>query len=517
MIRSMTSLSEVTTCEGVVRGTREGKFLRWRSIPYAAPPTGDLRFRAPAPVTPWTGVRDATEFGFAAIQNRKGSQTGARVYQPQSEDCLTINVTAPATPSDKPRAVMVFIHGGGYLFGTSAVELYSGKSLVSRGDVIVVSFNYRLGLFGYVDFSQFSTPERPFDSNLGLRDQVAALEWVQRNIAAFGGDPGNVTIFGESAGAAAVTTLFATPAAHGLFHRGIAESSPADWATTKEAADDLALRCVKAMGATPETAATVLSTTDPGDMRRAAGKIVYRLMQDQPGQFAMIPVVDGDFLPKHPLEAYADGSANPVPLIIGTNRDEGTLFSKFADHLPTNPQRITRMLGRANIASPQAITAAYPGYPAKNAAVKLGGDYIFWRPSIEVCAAHSAHAPTYNYRYDFAPRVMTRMGLGATHASELFAVFGFGDTRAGLALTALGGRKGLREVTQELQGHWLSFAKTGAPRESWPTYDTETRKTLVFDARTRVVSDLNKQRRLAWSGYRTAPGAGVDITEQVAG
>ncbi|MBO0853554.1 MAG: carboxylesterase family protein, partial [Nocardia sp.] len=197
---------DITTADGVVRGIRRRRILQWRSIPYAAPPVGDLRFRAPQPVTPWSGVRMATEYGNAAMQTRDGARIGPGNPQATSEDCLTLNISAPAERAKEPRPVMVFIHGGGYVFGTSALRLYSGARLALRGDVVVVTLNYRLGGFGYVDFGEFSTPTRKFDSNLGLRDQVAALEWVRRNIAAFGGDPGNVTIFGESAGAHAVVS-----------------------------------------------------------------------------------------------------------------------------------------------------------------------------------------------------------------------------------------------------------------------------------------------------------------------
>src|SRR5690348_7378567 len=157
---------DITTADGVVRGLRRRRIAQWRSIPFAAPPVGDLRFRAPQPVESWSGVRMATEYGFAAMQQRDGARIGPRGPQPTSEDCLTLNVTAPLEPATAPRPVMVFIHGGGYVLGTSALRLYSGARLALRGDVIVVSFNYRLGAFGYVDFSEFSTATRPFESNL---------------------------------------------------------------------------------------------------------------------------------------------------------------------------------------------------------------------------------------------------------------------------------------------------------------------------------------------------------------
>ncbi|WP_330250456.1 carboxylesterase/lipase family protein [Nocardia sp. NBC_00565] len=499
----MVATTDITTADGVVRGHLGRRVLRWRSLPYAAAPLGDLRFRAPQPVLPWAGVRDATVFGPAAMQHRSGARIGPRRYQPTSEDALTLNVVAPVERSATPRPVMVFIHGGGYLIGTSALGLYSGSRLAVGGDVIVVSLNYRLGAFGYVDFGEFGTPERPFDANLGLRDQVAALQWVQRNIAAFGGDPGNVTIFGESAGAHAVLSLLATPAAKGLFHRGIAQSPPADWAMNAENARAFARRCIERLGATPDTAAKALITAGANDIRRAVDQTSGQVLREHPGLFPIGPVVDGDYLPQAPVDAIADGTAHRLPLIIGTNRDEGTLFAKFADELPTTPGRLHTLLTRAGGEELESrVIAAYPGYPDPKIAVRAGGDYVFWRPSVTTMAGHSRHAPTYAYRYDFAPRALYLAGIGATHASDLIPVFGAADSPFGRALTAAGGRRGLLSVTRQFQDNWLEFARTGRPLPSWPAYTEERRTTLIIDEITRLENDPDKAKRIAWQGIQ---------------
>ncbi|MFF3569641.1 carboxylesterase/lipase family protein [Nocardia jiangxiensis] len=494
-------MAEISTADGVVRGHRGRHVVRWRSIPYAAAPVGELRFRAPQPVQPWQGVRDVTEFGFAAMQHRSGARIGPRTTQPTGEDCLTLNVVAPAEPSATPRPVMVFIHGGAYLIGTSALSLYSGTRLAVRGDVVVVSINYRLGAFGYVDFSEFSTPERPFDSNLGLRDQVAALEWVQRNIAAFGGDPNNVTIFGESAGAHAVLSLLATPAAGGLFHRGIAQSAPADWAITAEQARLFARTCVEKLGATPENAAQALGEASANDIRKAVESRLGKWTRQYPGTFATSPVVDGEYLPEAPIDAIVNGTAHRLPLIIGTNRDEATLFTRFDDTLPTTPERMRKVLTGSEGAEAR-ITAAYPGYPAPKTAVRAGGDFVFWRPSLEVMAGHSRYAPTYAYRFDFAPRAVRLAGFGATHALDLIPVFGGVDSAIGRALTAAGGRRGFRAVQREFQDNWLAFARTGTPLSSWPEYSEQRRTTRVIDSPPRLEVDPDKSKRLAWEGVR---------------
>ncbi|GAA5043809.1 carboxylesterase/lipase family protein [Nocardia callitridis] len=449
-------------------------------------------------------MHDATEFGLAAVQRRQGARTGARSYQPTGEDALTLNVTAPVAPASALRPVLVFIHGGGYLFGTSSLSLYSGAGLAAYGDVIVVSMNYRLGGFGYVDFGEFGTAEQPFESNLGLRDQVAALEWVRANIAAFGGDPGNVTIFGESAGANAVLTLLATPAAKGLFHQAISQSAPADWSLTADDARAFAHRCVERLGATPDTAAAVLRTAPGKEIGRAVDRAVGAVLREHPGRFTAVPVVDGDYLPRAPLEAIIDGTAHSVPLIIGTNRDEGTLFSRFEDSLPTTADRLRKALARSGENLESRVAAAYPGYPEAKAAVRAGGDYVFWRSSLLAMEGHSRHAPTYAYRYDFAPRALRLAGFGATHASDLIPVFGAADSPFGRVVTAIGGRGGLRAVQSQFQDNWLAFARTGSPLASWTRYTETRRSTLIIDAPTRLEDDPDRAKRLAWQGVRVA-------------
>ncbi|WP_280301572.1 carboxylesterase/lipase family protein [Nocardia neocaledoniensis] len=498
--------TEIVTADGVVRGRAGRRVIRWRAVPYAAPPVGDLRFRAPQPVTPWTGVRSATEFGTAAVQHPSGARTGARTWQPTGEDCLTLNVTAPAAPSAGPRPVMVFIHGGGYLIG--AASMYSGARLAARGDVIVVSVTYRLGALGYVDFSEFSTPERPFESNLGLRDQVAALEWVQRNIAAFGGDPGNVTVFGESAGAHAVVTLLATPAAKGLFHRAIAQSAPADWTAGPDEARRFARACLERLGADPADGAQALRTAKASDLCRAADRALGRALRELPGSFPYSPVVDGDFLPEAPMEVIAAGRAHPVPLIIGTNRDEATLFQRFAKSVPHTPEQLSVAFGRCDPGVEQRVIRAYPGYPSARTAVRIGGDFMFWRPTLAVLDGHSRCAPTYAYRFDFAPRAVRLAGFGATHALELLPLFGWVDSPLGRAMTAAGGRGAFRSVQDQVQENWLSFARTGSPLPSWPPYTVERRATRIIDVPPRVLIDPDAAQRQAWQGVRIAAPEG---------
>ncbi|APE08021.1 MULTISPECIES: carboxylesterase/lipase family protein [unclassified Rhodococcus (in: high G+C Gram-positive bacteria)] len=499
----MTPETHVTFADGTVRGTRLGDLLAWRGIPYAAPPVGPLRLRAPQPVEPWTGVRDATQFGNAAPQRPRYAETGRRgVRVRPDEDCLTLNVLAPAGRVHAPRPVMVFIHGGAFTLGTSALSVYGGESLVRRGDVVYVSINYRLGALGYLDFGSFSTDSVRFDSNLGLRDQVAALEWVQRNIAAFGGDPDNVTIFGESAGGTSVTTLLATPAARGLFSAAIAQSPAPNLVVTSDRSAEWGRKFVELLGADPDTAAQALLDTSPVELGRVGSRLGAQVLRATPGLHPFGPVVDGDFVPLQPLEAYETGAAHPVPLVLGTNDREGALFPKFLDALPTNPRRIDALFAATDPEAKDRITGIYPGYPDERAAIDLGGDLTFWYPSVQFAQAHSRFAPTFMYRFDLAPRVLRWTGFDATHAVELLAVFDQTDEPLGRALTALGGRRGLRTAAGAMQRQWLNVARHGEPLPSWPPYDEKDRATVIFDEVTRIEHDPRRERRLAWEGYR---------------
>jgi para-nitrobenzyl esterase len=502
----------ITIADGRLRGITDGKLNAWRGIPFAAPPVGPLRWRAPQPVKPWDGVREAGDFRNAPPQPPRAAATSLGKYQPISEDCLTLNVLAPATPATKPRPVMVFIYGGGYLVGTSATPLYLGNSLAQRGEMIYVSINYRLGALGYLDLTRFSTPDRPYDSNLGLRDQVAALEWVQRNIAAFGGDPDCVTIFGESAGGNAVTTLLATPAANGLFHRAIAQSSAPGLTVGRTAAQLVTDRFVEQLGATSLSGRALTDRLDAATPAEL-GKITLRLVREAGKQKQGIPllpfgpVIDGDFLPEDPAAAIAAGRGAKVPLIIGTNRTEANLFTKIPGNKPS-PGGIEQGLLAGNRAAAAAITASYRGYPDRRACGRIIGDAIFWGPSVQIAEAHSKHAPAYFYRFDYAPKTMKASGFGATHASELLAVFGVYRGGLGRTLAMFGDRKAALNVTDEMQRDWIFFARKGVPASDWPKYGTSARTTKIIDEHSYLVHDPAAQQRRAWTNYySTLPAA----------
>jgi para-nitrobenzyl esterase len=511
---------EVRVATGMVRGVAERGVRAWRGIPYAAPPVGPLRFRAPQPAASWTGVRDARLFGPVATQLHRGQFNGARPRIPQGEDCLNLNILAPDTRgsavpggADKLRPVMVFVHGGAYSVGSSREVPRQGEVLVRAGGVVYVSFNYRLGALGYLDFTRYSTPERPFESNLGLRDQVAALWWVHENIRAFGGDPEAVTLFGESAGGNAVTTLMTVPAAKGLFQRAIAQSAPANAVyppqlTAEWAADYVGILSDLA-GAETEAGAAgefddpvrLLTTATPDVLALATAVLTRHAPDHVPGTIPLCPVIDGDFLPERPLDAFRDGRAHPVPLIIGTNAREGSLFSGRIDILASTPQRAKAIFRKTEKKARKAITAQYPGFPERPAALDLGGDYSFWYPSIKVGERHSRYAPVWFYRFDAAPRLVRRMGLDATHGLEMYPLFGRLDGVLGRGMTVLGGRRMFKSVGARMQLWWLNFAATGVPDAAWPRYEEGRRATLIIDDTDRIELDPRGDRRRAWTEF----------------
>ena len=499
-----------TTDSSIVVGTRygtlRGEYRRgvrvWRGIPYAAPPVGALRFRAPRRPARWVGERDATVFGPSAPQPRGAILGGLSRSIRVDEDCLYLNVWSPVG-GRSPRPVMVFLHGGAYLNGSGAVADYDGGNLARHGDVVVVTLNYRLGPLGQMDFTRYSTPEHVFESNLGLRDQVAALRWVREEIAAFGGDPARVTVFGESAGGNSVTTLMTTPAAKGLFHSAIAESSHPTSAHSARRKGEHARELLAKLRIEPEDAAETLRLVDVDELVTAGSELEDEVAQRDPGVLVMSPTVDGDYLPEAPLAAFRDRREHPVPLVIGTNRDEASLFHRFGlPILPLLPEVVDRMLTETDPAARDRIFGAYESSTLRER-LDIATDGTFRVPSIEIAEAHADVAPVWMYRFDWAPPLLRAAGLRASHAAELPFVFGNFDTTLGRLFTVFLSRRARVRIHRTIATHWLTFAHRrdpNAPGAEWPAYDAEQRRTLIFGPDTRVEHDPQPEGRIAWAG-----------------
>lgn len=499
----------VQTGSGPVDGESAGGVARWLGIPYAEPPVGELRWRAPRPPQPWTDPRPATAFGAAAPQPPNEIIRLAHGVT-QSEDCLSLNVwVADDIDRDAALPVLFWIHGGAYMFGSSSQVGFDGRALVASGEVVLVTVNYRLGALGFLDLTALSTPEHPFEGNLALRDLLLALRWVQENIAAFGGDPDQVTIWGESAGGGLVTTLLAVPSAAGLFHRAIAHSSPATSVYGQDRATGIATRFLETVDVAPEAVAS-LRELPVATLVEAANSVYAQVPETTPGVIAFTPVVDGDLVPEHPVTVLADGRGIPVPLLIGTNRDEASFFKYMKSPLmPIESSTIRQMFGEIarerpdlQLPSEAQVTSAYSGRSSKAVGLGVAGDIGFRMPTLWLIEGHAHVAPVHLYRFDWATPMLHLLGIGAAHGTELPYAFGNLDGGPKDVTFRLGGRRRGDALSQRMRSRWIAFAVAGDPtgdaEPPWPAYDTEVRATLVIDAHDRVVDDLDADLRAAW-------------------
>ncbi len=499
-----------TRC-GKLEGRETGGVQVFRGIPYARPPVGALRFRAPEPAEPWSGVRSALEFGPSAPQQPMmlplpGMDVGA-----MDEDCLYLNVYTPAADG-AARPVMVWIHGGGFVIGSGSQPVYDGRPLALRGDVVVVTINYRIGPLGFLFLSDLCPELAGATGNAGIRDQVAALEWVRDNIAAFGGDPGNVTIFGESAGGMSVGTLLGMPSARGLFARAIAQSGASHNVHTRETATKVAARFLEELGIAPAQAAATLRELPPDKLLETQQQTVLKLGTSL-GLLAFQPLVDGDSLPEPPLGAVAAGHAADVTLMTGTTRDEWNLFGMLDPRARSLDEaglvkRLSAQLPDADVPGlVEVYRRAREGRAScdpKDLYFAIQTDRIFRIPAIRLAEAQRPHQPhTYLYRFDWETPAFGG-ALGACHAVDLAFVFGLVD-RPGAELFTGGGPEALL-LSERVMDAWAAFARNGDPSHAglpggrWDAYDAERRATMLLGRDCALEFDPGAAERRAWDG-----------------
>ncbi len=462
------------TTAGTARGVARDRVRVWKGIPYAAPPVGPLRFRPPVAPEPWHGERDCAHAGPVAMQARENAMAGFGDKTVFSEDCLSLNVFAPATGANHP--VMVWIHGGAFIMGSGSVPLYDGASFAARHDLVVVTINYRLGLFGFLYLGD--------EGNVGLLDQVAALRWVRDNIAAFGGDPGAVTLMGESAGAMSIAYLLGMPAARGLFHRAVLESGAGSLEPpTRDDATAVTSGVLAELGATAATIADV-----PANRIVAAQATMLRAR----GLGAISPYLDGVTVTRSPSASARAGDVANVPVLIGTNRDEWNLFDVVMP--ATTEIAAAQVRGRLG-ADTDRVRAAYRSWS------DLVGDVVFRIPAIRLAEAFPG--PVYMYRFDVASPAFGGR-LGAAHALELPLVW---NQLANPFVTMLfgGDIAPFTAIGLQLHDTWSAFIRTGVPEggglPAWPLYDAVRRATLVIDRApqgSRVVDDPGREQRELW-------------------
>ena len=485
--------------QGKLQGIARDGVLRFNGIPFAKPPVGHLRWRAPQAPEPWAGVRDASRFGNIApqLESTSGAVLGGTPGM-RSEDCLYLNIQTPACDSAK-RAVMVWIHGGGFVTGAGSVGTYNGKYIVPRGDIVLVTINYRMGAFGFLNLKDASDGQLPGSGAEGLVDQIAALKWVRDNISAFGGDPGNVTIFGESAGGMSVGALLAAPAARGLFHKAIAQSGASDIGYARETSAKVAHYVLEKLGSADAIDA-------PWESVLAIQKDLIAAPREVGLGMPFAPTIDGTILPKRAIDCVANGSAKGIPVMTGTTRDEWKLFTVAAANLrQMDEARLRKMT--ANLVGEAHVEDVLAGYDEGSPFDRwndLMTDHTFFMPATRLLDAQAAHGPVYAYRFDWESPAMDG-ALGSCHALELG--FTFGTFRVKGAAPFFGSGEAAEALSNSMMDAWIAFAKTGEPSHDgrWPRYDASDRATMIFgDGEPYVMSEPNEARRRAWANVPAA-------------
>jgi para-nitrobenzyl esterase len=509
------SATTVQTKAGRVRGAIVNGVHTFKGLPYAASTAGANRFMPPQALPSWTGVRDAVAYGPRAPQIVGGEPAEMLPTDPreaQGEDCLVLNLWTP-DPARGRRPVMVWFHGGGFNNGSGSYSIYDGRELARKHDVVAISVNHRLNVFGFLYLSEFGGKWAPA-SNVGMLDAVAALEWVRNNIAAFGGDPNNVTIFGQSGGAGKVSTLMAIPAAAGLFHRAIAQSGAAVTSTPKAQAVRTTELVLQRLGITPDR-------LDELQTRPMAA--ILDVLRPQAGNTPLTfgPVVDGRSLPSNPFDPAAPAMSASVPLLMGTTATEMTFFLPDERLRPIDDAglraRVKEAL-RVDDARADAVIALYrkqqPGRDNIDLALRIETDGSFFRQGVETQLERKAAqrgAPTYMYRFEYYSPVRDGR-LKAMHCMEIPFVFdNLADGR-----TFTGDGPAAQRIADQMSAAWAAFARTGVPNHAgipaWTPFTADTRATMVFGtgSAARLVNDPGREERLALKAIRDAaarPGA----------
>jgi para-nitrobenzyl esterase len=485
--------TEVRTTAGIVRGRWENTVAVFRGIPYAQPPIGSRRFGAPVPLQPWDGVRGALEFGRPVPQRGCTSSSASVGSGVGSADWLTLNVWSPDLgPAGLP--VMVWIHGGKYLEGSACNPHQDGTTLAAAG-VVVVSMNYRLGAEGFAHIA--GAPD-----NRGILDQAAALRWVQDNAAAFGGEPGNVTVFGQSAGAGCIAALLAMPMAAGLFRRAIAQSVPGTYFSERLAAVvSAAIAAEFGMRAT----AAELALIAPRALVDATTAVIQKMptFVDSWGPMALTPtpfspIVGGVALPQAPWSALANGAGRDVQLLVGHTRDEYSLFNTWRGHEVTDEQ-VSATLERLMPDSTDGYRANYPDTSPSQLYELINSDWLFRMPSQQLADAQragSGAAWLYELCWSF------NQEQGASHSLDVLLVFGtltVDDVRGHQSTLPNAVNEVLR-VSHDMRTDWVNFASVGDP--GWAPYDPSTRLARVYGAESTTELYPEDRSRRIWSNHR---------------
>ncbi len=472
---------EICTGSGVVEGFKEKGVRVWKGIPYASEYTGKHRFQSAKPCEKWEGVKKTYSFPLAAPQLPK-KVCGIAEGVPTDENSLCINIWAPEQ-TEKLKPVMVWIFGGAFVSGDAGIDLYDGRRLALRENVIVISFNFRINALGFLDFSSV-IPEA--ESNVGLRDQVLALKWIYENIEAFGGDRENITIFGQSAGGHSVTTLLSIPSARKYIAKAIAMSTYPLSVNTKVQAAAYASRFLEITKIEPRNARTLFSL--PADkLVEAAKQLEDEVSSRCNFDFAFLPVVDGDFLPMTPLESASLPKEKVIPLIMGNVTDEGSLYTfSPIPFFPTTYKTIKKFVEQNKDWESAEIKKLYRDYPVEKRMYKLGGDIAFGVPCLIYADAYSRNAPVWVYRFSYYPLALKVKKLYSMHGTDM--PFAFNNLKCDIAKQSLKitpDKSGANHIKREISHDFAAFAATG--RASWKPYSEASRKSKEFNKHSKTI------------------------------
>ena len=510
----------VETSHGRIRGFRNDDVFTFRGVRYGAPTGGANRFLPPRKPAPWAGIHDATEYGYSSPQTNPGSTSssasplaaildasnGFRPNPAESEDCLFLNVWTRSLSRNAKRPVMVWLHGGGYSSGSASILLYDGTHIASRSDAVVVGVNHRLNVFGYTHFAEIGGKQYADSGNAGMLDIIQALQWVHQNIENFGGDPKRVMIYGESGGGGKVSFLLGSPPAQGLFQRAVIESGPGITMGDPDAATKVAEMLLAELGLNAARF-NEIQNLPTGRILSAYFSLQRKLPRGAPGSNrAFGPILTPDVLPQHPFEPVASSYSADVPVMVGYNRTEATAFSigdQALFNLDENGlhSRIAAMFGDDS----EKILHAYskPGATPSDTYFRIATDQLMGYNTILLAERKSLlnRAPAFLYRFDWQTPVLDGK-LRSPHGLEMPFVFDNVD-EAGIGLT--GGGAAARKLATRVRSTWAAFAETGKPDAHglphWPPYNTDTRMTMLFNDRSRVVSDPDAEERKAMASH----------------